>query len=121
MILDKLECLDWCFGSLIENIVRGKVAEFIVFSALGGDGDVVRSQWEYADLTFGDMKSIGLARLEDRSTAVSFADLRGTVLRQLVPPTPPSPPSGSPAVTLARVKYFGGQPLLLGSSNKLTK
>ena len=85
MILDKVECLDWCFESLIENIVRGKVAEFIVFSALGGDGDVVRSQWEYADLTFGDMKSIGLARLEDRSAAVSFADLRGTVLRQLGP------------------------------------
>ena len=30
MIIDKSECLEWCFGDLITNSVRGKVAEFIV-------------------------------------------------------------------------------------------
>jgi hypothetical protein len=52
--LDKLECLEWAFGNLMDNATRGKVAEFVVAKAL----DVAtgqRTEWDYADLHFGEM------------------------------------------------------------------
>ncbi len=51
MELDKSECLNWCFGNLIENAVRGKVAEFIVAKALGVEIEP-RVEWDPVDLYY---------------------------------------------------------------------
>lgn len=45
----------WAFSDLIGNTERGKLAEYIVATALECDG-APRSVWESFDLLFGDMK-----------------------------------------------------------------
>lgn len=53
MILNREECLEWAFGQLLDNTTRGKVAEFIVATALDlVDGH--RQEWDYADLFWQD-------------------------------------------------------------------
>ncbi len=50
-LLDKTECLNWAYGNLLENAVRGVVAEFIVAKALQiADGN--RVEWDSVDLRF---------------------------------------------------------------------
>jgi hypothetical protein len=55
MIFDRAECLNWCFSDLLENVTRGKVAEYIVAKALGLE-NAPRIEWDTADLIcFGKM------------------------------------------------------------------
>lgn len=51
MRLDRAECLNWCFGNLIENAVRGKVAEFVVAEALGLSSELSVG-WDSFDLSY---------------------------------------------------------------------
>lgn len=51
MEFDKAECLNWGFGNLLENTVRGTVAEFVVAKALGLTTDP-RVEWDSVDLRY---------------------------------------------------------------------
>lgn len=53
MKLDEHECLRWCFGDLLSNAIRGKVAEFIVAKALN-IADAFQQEWDSFDLKYKD-------------------------------------------------------------------
>jgi hypothetical protein len=51
---DQDECLRWCFGELLSNAARGKVAEFVVAKALG-IAEGFRQEWDACDLRYGEI------------------------------------------------------------------
>ena len=53
MKLDEHECLKWCFGDLLSNSIRGKVAEFIVAKALNV-AEAFQQEWDSFDLKYKD-------------------------------------------------------------------
>jgi hypothetical protein len=54
MQLDKAECLEWCYGDLLDNANRGKVAEFVVAKACCV-AKGYRQEWDSTDLYVGDI------------------------------------------------------------------
>lgn len=53
MKFDEHECLKWCFGNLLSNSIRAKVAEFIVAKALDVANDLQQG-WDAFDLNYRD-------------------------------------------------------------------
>jgi len=77
LLLNKDECLAWCYGDLLDNANRGKVAEFIIAKACGV-ADSHRQEWDSVDLHVGgvsvEVKSSAYLQTwhQDKPSVISF-------------------------------------------------
>lgn len=79
-----LEFWQWSASDLVSNLIRGRVAEFIVAQALGISTDGIRAEWDPCDL----ITSAGL-KVEVKSGAFlqSWTQSAPSVLRFQIPET----------------------------------